>query len=142
MELTAAPIIHMLRSNVAFRLRQKHNRHRTSKPIKLNTAKLNTISHRESAEQEMDRASSNGRRRKLNPRQGTDSYAADRVQHSQDISWQARQKTPGLVRLQRPGATDSYEQKIPRECCTPGALDPPLQRIKMPADSYKSTPVH
>ena len=32
------------------------------------------------------------------------------IKHSQDISWQARKKTPGLVRPQRPGATDSYEQ--------------------------------
>ena len=48
---------------------------------------------------------------KLNTRQGMGSSAAGCVQHSQDISWQARQKTPGLVRPQRPGATDSYEQK-------------------------------
>ena len=39
-----------------FRIRQKHNRHRTCKPTKLNTAKLSTISHRESFEQEMDSA--------------------------------------------------------------------------------------
>ena len=38
----------MLRSKVAFRIRQKHNRQGTSKPIKLNTAKQSTISHRES----------------------------------------------------------------------------------------------
>ena len=41
------------------------------------------------------------------------SSAAGCMQHSQDIYWQARQKTPGLVRSQRPGATDSYEQKRP-----------------------------
>ena len=46
----------MLRSKVAFRIRQKHKRQGTSKPTKLNTAKLNTISHRESFEQEMDSA--------------------------------------------------------------------------------------
>ena len=46
----------MLRSNVAFRIRQKHNRQRTSKPTKLNAAKLSTIIHRESFEQEMDNA--------------------------------------------------------------------------------------
>ena len=46
----------MLMSKVAFRTRQKHNRQGTSKPTKLNTAKLNTISHRESFEQEMDSA--------------------------------------------------------------------------------------
>ena len=39
--------------------------------------------------------------------------AAGRIQHSQNISWQARQKTSGLVRPQRPEATDSYEQKRP-----------------------------
>ena len=41
----------MMRSNVAFRIRQKHNRQGTSQPTKLNTAKLSTISHRESFEQ-------------------------------------------------------------------------------------------
>ena len=41
----------MLRSNVVFRIRQKHNR-----PNKFNTVKLSTISHRESFEQEMDSA--------------------------------------------------------------------------------------
>ncbi|KAK2162005.1 hypothetical protein NP493_1548g00051 [Ridgeia piscesae] len=46
----------MLRSNVAFRIRQKHNRQGTRKPTKLNTTKLSTISHRESFEQEMDSA--------------------------------------------------------------------------------------
>ena len=55
------------------------------------------------------------------------SSAASRTQHSQDISWQARQKTPGLV---RPPTTRSYillwaeETKPTRECCKPGALDP------------------
>ena len=46
----------MLRSKVAFRIRQKHNRQRISKPTKLNTAKQSTTSHRESFEQEMDSA--------------------------------------------------------------------------------------
>ena len=46
----------MLRSNVAFRMRQKHNRQGKSKPTKLNTAKLSTISHREGFEQKMDSA--------------------------------------------------------------------------------------
>ncbi|KAK2160595.1 hypothetical protein NP493_1637g00009 [Ridgeia piscesae] len=46
----------MLRSKVAFRIQQKHNRQGTSKSTKLNTAKLSTISHRESFEQEMDSA--------------------------------------------------------------------------------------
>ena len=46
----------MLRSKVTFRIREKHNRQWTSKQTKLNTAKLSTISHRESLEQEMDSA--------------------------------------------------------------------------------------
>ena len=50
---------------------------------------------------------------KLNTRRGMGSSAAGRIQHSQNISWHARQKTPGLIRPQRPGATDSYEQKRP-----------------------------
>ena len=48
---------------------------------------------------------------KLNVRRGMGSSTAGRIQHSQNISWQARQKTPGLVLLQRPEATDRYEQK-------------------------------
>ncbi|KAK2176903.1 hypothetical protein NP493_632g02040 [Ridgeia piscesae] len=54
----------MLRSKVRFRIQQKHNRQGTSKLTKLNTAKLSSISHRESFEQEMDNALANGRRRK------------------------------------------------------------------------------
>ena len=46
----------MLTSNVAFRIRQKHNSQGTSNPTKLNITKLSTISHRESFEQEMDSA--------------------------------------------------------------------------------------
>ena len=46
----------MLRSKVAFRIRQKHNRQGTCKPTKLNNAKLSTTSHRESYGQEMDSA--------------------------------------------------------------------------------------
>ncbi|KAK2188934.1 hypothetical protein NP493_119g04017 [Ridgeia piscesae] len=45
-----------LRSKVAFRIRQKHNKQGTSKPTKLNTAKPSTISRMESFEQEMDSA--------------------------------------------------------------------------------------
>ena len=46
----------MLRSKVAFGIQQKHNRQGTSKPTKINTAKLSIISHSESFEQEMDSA--------------------------------------------------------------------------------------
>ncbi|KAK2184174.1 hypothetical protein NP493_277g01002 [Ridgeia piscesae] len=73
---------------------------------------------------------------KLNTRRGMGSSASGHIQHSQDISWQARQNTPGLVRHQRPGATHSHEQ----ECCKPGTLDPSLQYTKMPADCYKNAP--
>ena len=71
-----------LRSKVAFRIRQ-------------NTTGKGQVS----------------RQRKLNTRRGIGSFAAGRIQHSQYISWQASQKTPGLVRPQRPGATGLYEEK-------------------------------
>ena len=104
----------MLRSKVAFRIRQKHNRQGTSKPTRLNIEKLSTTSHRESfwaGDGQCSRPM--GGKGKLNTRRGMGCSAAGRVQHSQDISWQARQKTPGLVRPKWPGATDSYEQKRP-----------------------------
>ena len=41
---------------MAFRIRQNHNRQGTSKPTKLNIAKLSTASHRESFKQKMDNA--------------------------------------------------------------------------------------
>ena len=81
----------------------------------------------------------------LNTTWGLGSSAAGRIQHSQDLSWQARQKPPGLV---RPQTTRSYrllwaeETKPTRECCKPGALDPPQQHTKMPADCYKNAPMH
>ena len=68
--------------------------------------------------------------------------------YNTDISWQAREKTPGLVLPQRPGATDSNEQKKPSPpesvAKKPGALDLPLQHTNMPADCYKNknAPVH
>ena len=34
------------------------------------------------------------------------------------------------------------ETKPTTECCKPGALNPPLQQVKMPADCYKNAPVH
>ena len=45
-----------LRSKVDFRIRQKHNKKGASKPTKLNTANLSTISRRERFDQEMDSA--------------------------------------------------------------------------------------
>ncbi|KAK2174608.1 hypothetical protein NP493_788g01026 [Ridgeia piscesae] len=53
----------MLRSKVAYRIRQKHNRQGTSKPTKLNTSKLSTTSHRESLSRRWTVLSPNGRRR-------------------------------------------------------------------------------
>ena len=44
---------------------------------------------------------------KLNTRRGVGSSAAGRIQHSQDTYLHSRQKTPGQVRPQRPGATYS-----------------------------------
>ena len=105
----------MLRSNVAFKIRQKHNRQGKGKATKLNTAKLITISHREMDSVGNGQCSCPMGEGKLNTRWGIGSSAAGRTQHSQDISWQATQKTPGLVRPQRPGATDSYEQKRPSQ---------------------------
>ena len=81
---------------------------------------------------------------KLNTRRGMGSSAAGRIQHSQDIFWQARKKAPRLVRPQRPGATDSYEQKRPsppESVAKQGALDPSLQHTKMHADCYKNAPL-
>ncbi|KAK2190837.1 hypothetical protein NP493_66g01008 [Ridgeia piscesae] len=77
----------------------------TCKRTKLNAAKLSTISHRESYEQEMDSVLAQWEEKENST--PDEEWAA----LQQDISWQARQKTPGLVRPQRPGATGSYEQK-------------------------------
>ena len=49
--------------------------------------------------------------------------------------------TENMVRPQRRGATDSYEQKRPSPPESV-ALDPPLHHTKIPADCYKITPVH
>ena len=97
----------MLRSKMAFRMRQKHKRQGTSKPTKLNTAQLSTISHRESFEQEMDSA--------LAQREEKESSTPDEewAALQQVVYNTARQKTSGLVRPQRRGATNSYEQKRP-----------------------------
>jgi hypothetical protein len=46
----------MLRSKVAFHLRKRHNKQRLRKPSKLNTAKLQTITHRENLAKDMDNA--------------------------------------------------------------------------------------
>ena len=54
----------MLRSKVAFRIRQKHNRQGTSKPPELNTANLSIISHSKSLSRRWAVLSPNGRRRK------------------------------------------------------------------------------
>ena len=97
---------------MAFRIRQKHNRQGTSKPAKLNSAKLSTISHREGFEQEMDSALAQWEE-KENSTPDEEWAALQQVLASHILASQT-EKTSGLVRPQRPGATDdSYEQKRP-----------------------------
>ena len=104
----------MLRSKVAFRIRPKHTRQATSKLTKPNTANLSTINHRENFEQEMDIALA---------------YWEEKENSTLDEEWAALQQvvyTTAKTYLgkpdrkhqdwfdpQRPGATDSYEQKRP-----------------------------
>ena len=130
----------MLRSNVAFRTRQKHNRQGTTKPIKLNTATISTTSHRESFEQVMDSA--------LVQWEENENSAPDK-------EWAALQQVVYNTAKTYLGNPDSKHQDwfnpndqelhtfmSRRECCKPGALDPPLQHTNMPADCYKNTLVH
>ena len=125
----------MLRSKVTFRIRQKHNRQGTSKPTKPNTAKLRTIIHRESFKQEMDSALAQcGGEDKFNTRRGMGSSAAGRIQHSQDISWQARRKSSSTPTTKSFRLFLAEETKPTRESCKPGTQDLPLQHIKLPAD--------
>ena len=118
----------MLRSKEAFRIQQKHNRQGTIKPTKLNTAKLSTISHRESIEQEMDSALAQWEE-KENSTPDEEWAAVQQVVYNTAKTYLGKpeEKTPGLVRPQRPGATDlsTEETKPIRECCKPGTLDPP-----------------
>ena len=83
----------MLRSKWAFRIRLKHNRQGTSKSTKLNTANLSTVSPMEGFEQEMDSALAQWEE-KENSTPDEEWQLCSRIQHSEDISWQARQKTP------------------------------------------------
>ena len=104
----------MLRSKVAFKIRQKHKRQGTSKPTKLNTATLSTISHSEIVEQEMDSALAQWEEKEILT-SDEESAALQQVVYNTaktylgnpDRTWS------GLVRPKRPGATDSYEQKRP-----------------------------
>ena len=130
---------------MAFRIRQKHNRQGTSKPTKLNIAKLSTTSHRESFEQEMDSALAQWE---------------EKENSTPDEEWAALQQVvynTAKTYLGKPDRKhqdwfDPNDQELQtlmnrryqptRECCKPGALDPPLQHTKMPADCYKNTRVH
>ena len=104
----------MLRSKVAFIIRQKHNRQGTNKSTKLNTAKLSTISHRESFEQEMDSALATWEE-KENSTPDEEWAALQYVVYNTAKTYLGKpdRKNPGLVRPQRPGATYSYEKKRP-----------------------------
>jgi len=101
----------MLRSKVAFRIWQKHNRQGTNKPTKFSTTKLSTIIHRESLEQEMDSALIHWEKENSTP---DEEWVEGHIPNSQDISWQAGHKAPGLVRTQWSEATgSSYESTRP-----------------------------
>ena len=72
---------------------------------------------------------------KLNTRPGVGSSEAGLIQYSQDISWQARHKTPGQFRPQRPGAKYSCvvnQEHYIHHCSIKN----------MPADCYKYAPVN
>ena len=136
----------MLRWKVAFRIRQKHNRQGTNKPTKLNIAQLSTTSHRESFEQEMDSALAQWEE-KENSTPDEEWAALQQVVYNTAKTYLGkpdRKKT----RTGSTPTTRSYrllwveETKPTRECCKPGALDPPQQHTKMHADCYKNTPVH
>ena len=105
---------HLLRLKVAFRIRQKHNRQGTNKPTKLKTAKLSTISHRESFEQEMDSALAQWEE-KENSTPDEEWAALQQVVYNTAKAYLGKpdRKKPGPVRPQRLGATDSYEQIRP-----------------------------
>ena len=74
---------------MSFRIQQKHNGQGTTKPTKLNTAKLSTISNRESFDQEMGSALAQWEEKGSSTPRGIGSSAAGRIQHSHDISSQA-----------------------------------------------------
>ena len=99
---------------MAFRIRRKHNWQGTNKPTKLNTAKLSTISHRESFEQDMDSALAQWEE-KENSTPDEEWAALQQVVYNTTKTYLGKpdRNKPGLVRPQRPGATYSYEQKRP-----------------------------
>ncbi|KAK2171889.1 hypothetical protein NP493_1005g00004 [Ridgeia piscesae] len=127
----------MFRSKVSFTIRQNHNRQGTSKPIKLNTATLSTISHRDSFEQEMNSAlSPNGRRGEVQhqTRNGQLCSRSFATQPSHILASQIEKtKTGSTPNNQELQTSMSRIAKPTRECCKPGALDPPLQHTKMSA---------
>ena len=101
----------MLRSKVAFRIRQKHNRQETSKPTKLITAKLSTISHRESFEQEID--SDLAQREEKENSTPDEKWAALQQVVCNTAKTYLCKPDRKHQQHQLPGATDSYEQKRP-----------------------------
>ena len=99
----------ILRSKVAFRIRQKHNRQGTSKPTKLNTAKLSTTSHRESFEQEMDSAVAQWEEKEHSiPDEEWATLQQVVYNTAKTYIGKPDRKHQDWFEPQRPGATDSY----------------------------------
>ncbi|KAK2180239.1 hypothetical protein NP493_452g01006 [Ridgeia piscesae] len=99
----------MPRSKVAFRIRQKHNRQRTTK---LNTAELSTISHRENFE--TDSALAQWEEKETStPHE--DWAALQQVVYNTAKTYLGKpdRNHQDWFDPKRPGATDSYEQKRP-----------------------------
>jgi len=86
-----------------FRIRQNHNREGTSKPTKLNTAKLSVFIHSESLEQEMNSALAHWEE-KENSALDEELVALQQVVCKTAKTYlgkpDRKQKTPGLVQPQ------------------------------------------
>ena len=104
----------MLKSKVYFRIRQKHNRQGTSKPSKRNTAKLSTVSHWESFDQEVDSALIQWEE-KDNSTPDEEWTTLQQVVYNTAKTYLGKldSKYQDWFDPKRPEATDSYEQKRP-----------------------------
>ncbi|KAK2178068.1 hypothetical protein NP493_564g03054 [Ridgeia piscesae] len=135
----------MLRSKVAFRIRQKHNRQGTIKPTKLNTVKLSTISHREIIEQEMDSVLAQWEE-KENSTPDEEWAAVQQVVYNTAKTYLGKPERKHQVWFDPNGQElQTYQQKRPSPSESVAnqehSIHPPLQHIKMPADCYKNAPV-